>query len=213
MTRGGGSGLQTLEVGHQVYRDLYGDWQPHLFIYYTTNGYTSSGDNLGGYNQDVAGWVQYSNQIYPEAVSSPVSVVDGTQYEMQLKVQLWEGNWWVRVNGVWIGYYPTSLYNSGGLQSEASRVDWGGEVVDSSHEGRTQTDMGSGFWPEDGWGKCAYMNGLHYQSATDGTMTRFAGTALEPEPLCYGIIANFGDTGGWGPHFWWGGSGRNSGCP
>jgi len=214
LTRGTGSGHQTLEVGHQVYRDLYGDWNPHLFIFYTTNNYTASGDNLGGYNQDVAGWVQYSNQVYPEAISSPVSVFDGQQYELQLKVQLWEGNWWVRVNGIWMGYYPSTLYNSGGLQSQADSVLWGGEVVDAGdHPERTQTDMGSGHWPEDGWQKCAYMNGLLYQSATDGTMSRYAATAVEPEPLCYGIIGHFNDPGSWGSHFWWGGSGRNSGCP
>ena len=32
------------------------------------------------------------------------------------------------------------------------------------------------------------MNGLLYQSGTDGTMSRYAATAVEPEPLCFGII-------------------------
>ena len=41
---GSGAGLQTVEVGAQTYRDLYGDWNPHLFIFYTTNGYTQSGN-------------------------------------------------------------------------------------------------------------------------------------------------------------------------
>ena len=86
-----------IEAGHQEYRDLYGDWVPHLFVFYTTNGYTSSGDNKGGYNQDVDGWVQYSSRIYPEALSTPVSAFGGTQYVMNLKWQLWQGNWWLRV--------------------------------------------------------------------------------------------------------------------
>jgi len=94
--RGSGSGKQTVEAGHQEFRDLYGDWVPHLFIYYTTNGYTSNGDNKGGYNRDVDGWVQYSNTIYPEAKSSPLSQFGGTQYIMSLKWQLWQGNWWLR---------------------------------------------------------------------------------------------------------------------
>ena len=79
LARGGGSGKQTVEAGHQEFHDLYGDWVPHLFIYYTTNGYTSNGDNQGGYNRDVDGWVQYSNTIYPEAKSSPLSQFGGTQ--------------------------------------------------------------------------------------------------------------------------------------
>jgi hypothetical protein len=213
LTRGSGDGKQTLEVGHQEYRDLYGDWVPHLFVFYTTNGYTSSGDNQGGYNQDVDGWVQYSNQIHPEAVSSPVSTLNGAQFEMQLKVQLWQGNWWVRVNGVWIGYYPASLYNSGGLRSEASKVAWGGEIVDSDHTGTTATDMGNGHWPEEGWQRAAYMNRLRYQSTTGGSMSRYSATAWESHPLCYGVEGHFDDGGSWGSHFWWGGSGRNSGCP
>ena len=89
LVRGAGSTKQTIETGHQQYRDLYGDWVPHFFVFYTTNGYTSSGDNLGGYNQDVNGWVQYSSSIFPEALSSPLSTFGGTQYVMNLKWQLW----------------------------------------------------------------------------------------------------------------------------
>lgn len=214
LTRGSGTGLQTLEVGVQEYRDLYGDWVPHLFIFYTTNGYTSSGDNIGGYNQDVDGWVQYSNQIYPEAVIGPLSVVGGQQYEVPLKVQLWEGNWWVRVNGIWMGYYPASLYNTNGLRSQAATVAWGGEIVDADdHAGTTATDMGNGHWPEEGWQRCAFMRLLAYQVSPDGRMTRYNATAWESHPLCYGVQAHFNDPGSWGSYFWWGGSGRNSGCP
>jgi hypothetical protein len=39
---------QTLEVGWQVYKQKYGDWIPHLFIFYTTNGYTEQGNGKGG---------------------------------------------------------------------------------------------------------------------------------------------------------------------
>src|SRR5262249_16145062 len=99
LARGSGGSNQTGEAGHQEYKDRTDEWVPHLFIYYTTNGYTSSGDNIGGYNQDVDGWVQYSPYIYPEALSSPLSSSGGTQYIMNLKWQLWAGNWWLRVNG------------------------------------------------------------------------------------------------------------------
>jgi Neprosin len=215
LSRGSGNGRQTLEVGHQEYRDLYGDWVPHLFVFYTTNNYTESGDNKGGYNQDVDGWVQYSQSIYPEAKSTPLSAFGGTQYVMPLKVQLWQGNWWVRVNGIWIGYYPASLYNAGGLRSEAERVSWYGEVVDAgSHAGTTRTDMGNGHWPYEGWQHCAYMNNLAYQSSTGGGMSRYdPGTIWESHPNCYGIEGHFDNWGSWGPYFWWGGSGKNSQCP
>jgi hypothetical protein len=214
LSRGSGNGFQTLEVGHQEYRDLYGDWVPHLFVFYTTNNYTDQDDNNGGYNQDVDGWVQYSGTIHPEALSSPLSQFGGTQYIMALKVQLYQGNWWVRVNGHWIGYYPASLYNTGGLRSEASAVGWWGEVVDSGdHAGTTSTDMGNGHWPYEGWQHCAYMNNLLYQSSTGGAMSKYQGSAWASNPSCYGVEQHFNNTGSWGSYFWWGGSGKNAQCP
>jgi hypothetical protein len=215
LARGSGSAKQTIEAGHQEYRDLYGDWVPHLFIFYTTNGYTSSGDNKGGYNRDVDGWVQYSNAIYPEAKSSPLSQFGGTQYIMPLKWQLWQGNWWLRVNGVWIGYYPASLFSTSGLRSQAAKIAWYGEVVDSgNHVGTTATDMGNGHWPYEGWQHCAYMSHLYYQSSTGGALSRYNPSSVyATNDLCYDIEGHFGNTGTWGPYFWWGGSGRNSGCP
>lgn len=214
LARGSGSGKQTVEAGHQAYRDLYGDWVPHLFIFYTTNGYTSSGDNMGGYNQDVDGWVQYSGTIYPEAKSSPLSQFGGTQYVMSLKWQLWEGNWWLRVNGVWMGYYPASLFSTTGLRTQADKIAWYGEVVDSTNAGTTETDMGNGHWPYEGWQHCAYMNNLYYQSATGGTLSRYNPSSVyATNDMCYDVEGHFDDTGSWGPYFWWGGSGRNSSCP
>jgi Neprosin len=67
---------------------------------------------------------------------------------MSLKWQLWQGNWWLRVNGVWIGYYPATLFNESGLRSQAGKIGWYGEVVDAGdHAGTTATDMGNGHWP------------------------------------------------------------------
>ena len=130
LVRGTGSGRQTIESGHQEYRDLYGDWVPHLFVFYTTNNYSDQGDNKGGYNQDVDGWVQYSNVVYPEALSSPLSTFGGTQYIMNLKWQLWQGNWWMRCNNRWIGYYPASLFSASGCATRPTR--WRGTARSST---------------------------------------------------------------------------------
>jgi hypothetical protein len=215
IVRGSDGGKQTVEAGIQEYRDQYGDWVPHLFIFYTTNGYTSSGDNKGGYNQDVDGWIQYSETIYPEAIPTPVSQFGGAQHVVAFKWQLWEGNWWLRVNSDWIGYYPVSLFSERGLRSHAEKVAWYGEVVDSTTQaGTTRTDMGNGHWPYEGWQRCAFMNRLYYQSSPGGALSRYnPSSAYATHPLCYGIEGHFNNTDDWGPYFWWGGSGRNSGCP
>ncbi len=215
LARGSDAGKQTIEAGHQEDREIYGDWVPHLFVFFTTNGYTKRGDDIGGYNQDVDGWVQYSSSVFPEALSTPLSAFGGTQYIMNLKWQLWQENWWLRVNGVWIGYYPANLFSDSGLRSQAEKNSWYGEIVDSGdHDGTTRTDMGNGHWPYEGWQHCAYMSNLAYQSGTGGEMARYnPGTVYASHPNCYGIEPHFDNTGSWGPYFWWGGSGKNADCP
>jgi hypothetical protein len=208
LTRGSGSSKQTIEGGWQQYRDLYGDWVPHLFVFYTTNGYTKSGDNKGGYNRDVDGWVQYSSVVYPEAISSPNSTRGGAQYIMQIKYQLYQGNWWFRCNGRWIGYYPASLFATGGLRNRAEKVAFYGEIVDSGKDSiSTWTDMGSGYWPSYGWKWSAYMSHLRYQSSTGGSMSKYSGTTWESDPGEYGIEQHFSNTGSWKSYCWVGGPG------
>jgi Neprosin len=208
LARGSGNGKQTIEGGWQEYRDHYGDWVPHLFVFYTTNGYTQSGDNKGGYNRDVDGWVQYSNVVYPEAISSPNSTRGGAQYVMYVKYQLYQGNWWLRCNGRWIGYYPASLFNSSGLRNEAEKVAFYGEIVDSGKDSVSSwTDMGSGYWPGYHWTWSAYMMALRFQSSAAGAMSRYSGSTWESNPTEYGIEEHFANTGSWGSYAWVGGPG------
>jgi hypothetical protein len=215
MAAGSRGGLQTVEAGHQEYRDLYGDWVPHLFVFYTTNGYSHGGDNQGGYNRDVAGWVQYSRSIYPGGLSSPLSGYGGTQYIMAVKCQLYQGNWWLRVNGNWIGYYPASLFADPGLRGSASSAGWWGEIVDSaSHADSTATSMGSGNFPSAGWQYAAFMNDVLYQSDTAGSMHDYApASGWATRPGCYNIENHFASGTTWGSYFWWGGPGKNQNCP
>jgi hypothetical protein len=158
--------LQTVEAGWQQRKDSYGDWYPHLFTYYTTNGYTKDGDDVGGYNQDVDGWVQFDSQIHPGALSSPNSVRGGDQFVMQIKYQWFNSNWWLMCNGRWLGYYPASLFMGNGstfttLGDHADRISFYGEIYDSNATpGKTKSDMGSGYWPEYGWTWAAYQRNL-----------------------------------------------------
>ncbi len=208
LVRGSGIGVQTCEVGAQTFYDLYGDWYPHLFIFYTTNHYTHSGDNLGGYNTDVAGWVQRSTQVFP-GMRLAESVQGGDQYDLTLKVTLSQGNWWVRVGNEWMGYYPNGLYNAAGLRDQAASVDWGGEIVDdlAHHPEPTATWMGSGHYPNEGWQHAAYMRNLAYQSDAAGTMAPIQGYPSVTNPAAYQIATDFSGTSTWGSNFYWGGPG------
>ena len=127
LSRGTDVQQQTVEVGHQVSPGIYGDWEPHLFTFFTTNGYSAYGDNLGGYNDYVRGWRQQARAVHPGAISRPVSEAGGVQDQLSIRVQLFENDaWWVRVNGIWIGSYPLTLFNPTGLLDHAESADWGG---------------------------------------------------------------------------------------
>ena len=75
-----------------------------------------------------------------------MSTPGGQQWELFIKYQLYQGNWWLNVSGEWIGYYPSSLFSDPGLQNQASLIDFYGEIVDSaSHLDATKTQMGTGY--------------------------------------------------------------------
>ena len=54
-------------------------------------------------------------------------------------------DWWVAVNGVWLGYWPASNFDLTGLGLGAVDEAFGGEIVDRRPGAvPTGTDMGSG---------------------------------------------------------------------
>ncbi|MFB6815379.1 neprosin family prolyl endopeptidase [Streptomyces sp. NPDC056347] len=210
VSAGSGTGfdLQTVEVGTMVYYDHFGDWAPHLFLFYTTNNYTQSGDNIGGYVPDVKGWEQLSSTVYP-GIRMAESVDGGNQYELSIKVMLYLDKWWVRIGSEWMGGFPRSLFSASGLYNQAGRVDWGGEIVDDRihHPDPTGTWMGSGHFPPDGWSHAAFMRNLAYQSDPAGTMQPLGGYPSQTNPNAYQISVDFSGTTSWGTNFYWGGPG------
>lgn len=207
---------ETIEAGWQDFPAFYGDNYPHLFIYYTTNGYTEKGDNLGGYNRDVKGWVQYSRTTFPGMRLTSTSTYDGTQAELRIIVKYYYGNWWLYANNEWIGYYPGSLFRSDGLRSEANKVSWYGEVVDADDGYATYTDMGSGSHAAAGFRKAAYMRNLKYFEVNRGLARDYKGTPFVSDSQCYSLSTWHVSGSSWGSYHFWGGPGRinrySTGC-
>jgi hypothetical protein len=175
--------LQSLEAGLTVDRGLNGDVANHLFTFYTTNGYTAEGDDLGGYNRLEAGWIQYHPTIYPGIRINGSSMPGPLQLELGIKYQLYEGNWWFAVNNreagpwIWIGYYPASLF-AGGLGHHVDWVGFGGEVYSAlANPCTTRDQMGSGRHAVAGWQQAAFQRNLHTQSHVSGAITNFNGIA------------------------------------
>lgn len=204
---------QTCEVGLQVYKSLYGDWIPHLFVFYTTNGYRENGDGKGGYNTDVRGWVQFDNQIFPKTTFSPLSTPGGAQHMIHIKVQLWRGNWWVRVQDRWIGYYPEALYQGGGstfssLGDHANRISYYGEITDQPKDNRaTRSDMGSGAFANRRWPFAAYIRNIMRQTTREGGLADYNGVAWATDTNKYTVEDHFRSGTDWRSYMWLGGPG------
>jgi hypothetical protein len=192
---------QTVEAGWQEYREITGDWVPHLFVYYTTNGYSKDADNQGGYNMDVDGWVQYDDIIFPGSTLLPYSVIGGEQRKISLKYQLFENNWWLSCQGRWVGYYPASLFMGNQsvfstLGDHADRIGFWGEIA-SRNATPTNTDMGSGRFPKEGWTQAAYLHNLRFQSDRGGGMSSYRGADSRTDRNLYDIDPHFDNQGSW----------------
>jgi hypothetical protein len=204
---------QTAELGWQVYKQTYGDWIPHLFIFYTTNGYSEQGDGKGGYNTDVDGWVQYDNLIFPRSTFSTLSTPGGAQFMIHIKFQLWQSNWWVRVQGRWMGYYPESLFQGGGstfssLGDHANRISFYGEITDQPKDKRdTRSDMGSGLFADRRWPWSAFQRNLMRQTTREGALVDYQGSAWATDPKKYSVEEHFHSGTDWASYMWLGGPG------
>jgi hypothetical protein len=214
--------LQSIEGGWTVDQNLNGDALPHIFTYYTTNGYTSDGDNKGGYNTQVGGFVQYSSPsttgavVFPGILVQPSSTWGGAQYGVTMKFQLYqeptngEYNWWVAVNGIWMGYYPATLF-AGGIGNSVEWIGSGGEVYSSlSNPATTDDQMGSGWQAQAGWTKAAFLSNLRNQTDLNGTMvdndgagTSDTATGSGTDPYTIQMFMESGST--WGSYFYVGG--------
>jgi hypothetical protein len=147
---------QTVEAGWQVYPKRTGDTLPHLFIFFTPDGY-----NSGCYDTTCFGFIQTNTARFPGMAYSYYSTVGGDQWETEVTAKWWQGNWWVGSDGNWMGYYPGSLFGSGELATHSTRVQFGGEVA--AGDGTTYfyyPAMGSGLSPIAG---NAYPHYVAYQ--------------------------------------------------
>jgi hypothetical protein len=199
---------QTVEAGWQVYPNFYLDEQPHLFAYFTA-------DNYQNYRVDVAhgcydygcGFVQYSGSLFLGVPLSPVSVPGGAQFEVPIKYEWWAGNWWLQVNGEWVGYYPGSLFGPGDMATHSDLIVFGGEIVGGDGTSYNYyPPMGSDYWGTDGWPLAAYQRQIWYfDGAYNGNWT-----TLTPVNECPAGTSILGpDWGGsdWAIYFFFGGPG------
>jgi hypothetical protein len=111
--------------------------------------------------------------------------------------------------GTVLGYWPSFLFSY--LADSATMIEWGGEVVNSEPDGQhTSTQMGSGHFPEEGFGKASYFRNIQVVDSSNNLKApKGLGTYTE-HPNCYDVQT--GSNGDWGHFFYYGGPGKNANC-
>jgi hypothetical protein len=192
---------QTAETGWQNYPAKYGSENSALFIYWTADGYNAT----GCYNLDCGAFVQTSSSLHLGAGFSNYSLYGSSQYEIQLQYYLYAGNWWLRVGGNWVGYYPATIYRGGELTYYSNLLEFGSESVGTT----VWPGEGSGFFAANGFGWAGYQRLIYYSNLSNTSIWTGL-TAATPSPKCYSIAGPyFAST--WGEYFYFGGPG-GGGC-
>ncbi|CAN1286396.1 hypothetical protein LINPERPRIM_LOCUS19284 [Linum perenne] len=156
VTDNGGPGTaEAIEAGYMV---TPSDPEPRIFIYWTADGYKST----GCYNLDCPGFVQTSAK--------------GT------------------VLGAII--HPISKY--GDSQQEIISVKF-----------EAASEMGSGHFPSEGFGKAAFFSNLLFLNADRFYVDANGIKVQATKPGCYDIVLN-DNTVNWGVNFYYGGPGNSS---
>lgn len=122
-------------------------------------------------------------------------------------------NWWLmsvgELNVTPIGYWPKALFPD--MKDSFTKVEWGGYVYNNDPKATVSPLMGSGEFPDGGYGKAAYFRYIEIKKSPVGAfeavlpeeVTQYSDTIL-----CYGVGGNDGFPGRPGGYsFYYGGPG------
>ncbi|RZR94426.1 hypothetical protein BHM03_00023112, partial [Ensete ventricosum] len=217
-----GTDLNTIEAGWQVHRiiKLYSNQEKKKkrekqFMFLSRHSImpfvlkTDAYQATGCYNLLCSGFIQTNNMIAIGAAISPTSTYDGGQFDISLLV--WKdpnhGNWWLELgSGELVGYWPSFLFSH--LSEHASMVQFGGEIVNTQPQGlHTATQMGSGHYAREGFGRASYFRNLQVVDWDNSLIPVANLRVLADRPSCYDIQGGINTV--WGNYFYYGGPGRN----
>ncbi|MQM00758.1 hypothetical protein Taro_033499 [Colocasia esculenta] len=197
----------TLEAGWLVHPHLYGTVETRFFTFWTSDNYKT-----GCYNLECPGFVQINRHNILASYLRPVSEYGGQQYAIDLEIfkDKTTGNWWLRLQGVDMGYWPKEL--SPYLREGADRVDFGGEVYYFRPGAHTSTQMGSGHFAAEGFKKSSFIKNAQVLDTSYVYRNPPHFYHLIDAERCYDIHVSSKTDGPWGQFFFFGGPGRSAKC-
>ncbi|XP_062089363.1 protein neprosin-like [Humulus lupulus] len=198
--------LNTIEAGWIAGN---GDPRTRFFIYWTRDGYKDT----GCYDLDCPGFIQVSRTAAIGSILDPISSYNGKQafINVDINQDTENGEWWLRFQNKAIGYWPNTIFKT--LGNGADLLSWGGEIVNDGAKGHhSETQMGSGHFPDEGYGKASYFSNIMYMDDSKSYKDPEKLTAYATKPSCYDIKVAIDKTTN-GTHFFYGGPGYSDKCP
>ncbi|XP_010662803.1 protein neprosin-like [Vitis vinifera] len=205
--------LNAIQVGWMVNKDAYGDGATRMFVFWTVDNFV----NTGCRDLFCPGYVQVDSSVAPGMTFYNLSTVDGPQFDYYfviLQMNATDENWWLMSLGDetrTIGYWPQALFPD--MKESFTNLEWGGYVFNDDPKTTTSPQMGSGHFPEEGYGKAAYFRDIKLmRDPQEG----FAIVSTEEvsfftdNPDCY-RVGDKADLPGWSGayNFYYGGPGGN----
>uniref|UniRef100_A0A7N2R4D9 Neprosin PEP catalytic domain-containing protein n=2 Tax=Quercus lobata TaxID=97700 RepID=A0A7N2R4D9_QUELO len=198
--------LNTIEAGWKVTSP---ENKTKLFTFWTSDGYQST----GCFNLECPGFVQVNKNFSLDSPIEPVSRYSAQQFDIGITIYKENGKWWFQVQDQVLGYWPGTIFNY--LVSSASRIEWGGEVYNAElGDHHTRTQMGSGHFGNEGYGKASYFRNIGYMD-NSGKFIDVEAQSLKKyatRPSCYNVEVANNTNGGFGTHFYFGGPGYSTQC-
>ncbi|KAI3864895.1 hypothetical protein MKW92_048011 [Papaver armeniacum] len=199
---------EVIEAGLQVNKILNGHDQPSIFVYWTADGYNTT----GCFNIQCSGFVQTTSEISFGSEFDHISVFNGDQYSATYKIfrDHSTANWWLLFENTCIGYWPNFLFKQ--LYVKAAKMAFGGEVLNTQPNGRhTNTQMGSGHFPaEGGFGISSFFHSVKVLDGNREWITPDRVSVIIKTPGCYGLKLDQKDSSG--IKFNYGGPGFSDTC-
>ncbi|MBL9198765.1 neprosin family prolyl endopeptidase [Xanthomonas fragariae] len=152
---------QTLEVGWEIQPAAGWGNKPIIFVYSTQDGYVKT----GCHNLDCSDFVQTSTQhVLGAQPAAGFSTAGSKQTMLGVEFQRnTDGNWWLRLDGEWIGYYNAALYSGDLANGRVAYVSAGGEI--STDSGAASPRMGSCQFAAAGYRQAAFQANHFYRDA------------------------------------------------
>ncbi|CDP13128.1 unnamed protein product [Coffea canephora] len=191
-----------------MFPDLYGDYRTRFFIYWTRDGYRST----GFYNLNCRGFVHTNKNIALGTTIERISTYHGPQYELPFFI--WK---WLKVfiileqdSFTLIGYCRAFIFTD--LADSASMSRWGGEVVNNVIIGQhTAAEMGCGHFPEEKFERSSHFKNLLTIDESNNLVIPEDIITRVDNANCYDV--EYGPSAHLGDMLFYGGPGKNDNCP